>query len=134
VKPRTGKVKNMAAGGLIEHFAFLCREQVDNDMGTDVGRWLEIFSTRAALTYREGSEAVIAARLTGKQPAFLTIRRSKAADEITTEWCCRDVRHSTYDPATKKLKGHVYDIHAVVPDMNNRGFLRLSLERGGDVG
>jgi len=121
----------MPAGQLSAHFAFLRCEKKDNGAGTTRGKFVEVFSTKAALTYREGNEAVIAARLAGKQPAFLTIRRSKAADEITTGWCCRDVRNSTYDPATGKMTGHVYDIKAVVPDTNNRGFIRLSLERGG---
>jgi len=124
----------MAAGRLIEHFAFLKRGEKPNEMGVVEGKFEEVFSTRAAITYREGNEAVIAARLTGKQPAFLTIRRSKVADEIDTAWCCRDVRNSTYDPATGKMTGHVYDIKAVAPDTNNRAFLRLSLERGGAVG
>jgi len=124
----------MAAGRLIEHFAFLKRGKKPNEMGVVDNKFIEVFSTRAALTYREGNEAVIAARLTGKQPAFLTIRRSKQADEVTTEWCVRDVRNSTFDPLTGKLTGHVYDIKAVVPDTNNRGFIRLSLERGGAVG
>jgi|GEM_PF-1814107 len=124
----------MSSGRLIEHFAFLKSGKIPNEMGVVEGKFEEVFSTRAHLTYREGNEAVIAARLTGKQPAFLTIRRSKAADEITTGWIARDVRHSTYDPVTKKLTGHVYDIKAIAPDTNNRALLRLSLERGGNVG
>jgi len=121
----------MPSGQLSEHFAFLRREEKDNGAGTTRGKFRQVFSTRAALTYREGNEAVIAARLAGKQPAFLTIRRSRAADEITPAWVARDVRNSTYDSATGKMTGHVYNIKAVVPDMNNRGFIRLSLERGG---
>jgi len=116
------------------HFAFLKRGEIANEMGVVEDRFVKMFSTRAAISYREGNEAVIAARLTGKQPAFLTIRRSKAADEIDTDWCVRDVRNSTYDAATGKMTGHVYDIKAVAPDTNNRSFLRLSLERGGAVG
>jgi len=116
------------------HFAFLKRGAIANEMGVVEDKFEEVFSTQAAISYREGNEAVIAARLTGKQPAFLTIRRSMLAAEIDTAWCCRDVRNSTYDPATGKLTGHVYDIKAVVPDTNNRGLLRLSLERGGAVG
>jgi len=124
----------MPAGQFIEHFAFLKRAEIPNEMGVVDDKFEEVFSTRAAISYREGNEAVIAARLTGKQPAFLTIRRSKAADEIDTDWCCRDVRNSTHDPATGKMTGHIYDIKAVAPDTNNRSLLRLSLERGGAVG
>jgi len=124
----------MPAGRFVEQFTFLRREQIDNGMGTVEEDFIEVFTTRAALSYREGNEAVIAARLTGKQPAFLTIRAHAKSKQVTTAWICRDVRRSTYDTATKKMSGHIYNIRAIAPDGSNRGLLRLSLERGGAAG
>lgn len=120
----------LSSGQLYENFAFYMREKVETKPGVKVGCWKKQFSARAALTYRGGNEAVIAARLTGKQPAFLVIRSSKQALAVTTEWCCADVRRSSYDPKTDQFKGNAYNIRAVVQDTLDRGRVLLTLEAG----
>lgn len=112
--------RNPSSGQLRDNFIFFKRSQTPDG---EVGDWVEIFSRRAGLTFRDGNEAVIAARLQGKQPAFLLIRKSSETDQITTEWYCKDARTSTE-----------YNIRAVSFDPVNRQYLKLSIESGVALG
>lgn len=99
-------------------------------MGNYDGKLVKRFETKAAIRYGNGSEIVQAARLEGKQPAFLTIRNFQAAKEITTEWCCCDTRETTFNDETGELKGRLYNIRAINLDPSNRQYYRLTLEGG----
>lgn len=118
------------AASLFFTFAFFAKENVDDGRGNVKGKFVKRFETKAAITYRQGSEAVQAARLEGKQPAFLTIRSFEAAKAITTEWCCCDSRETTFDATKGKFKGRVYNIRAINLDPSNRQYYRLTLESG----
>ncbi|MBK3745620.1 head-tail adaptor protein [Paraburkholderia aspalathi] len=108
---------------LHEEFAFYAREKVNDGKGNTVGPWVWKFTTKGRLTYRQGNEAVIAARLEGRQPAFLTIRNGETARTITTDWYCEDER-----------SGARYNIRAVTVDTINRQFLNLNIESGVAIG
>lgn len=123
-----------AAGWLHQSFIFYRREDVETAPGVPVGIWVEMFRMRANLAFRDGNEAVIAAKLTGKQPAFLIVRRCKQMEYIATEWCCADARTSNYDEENDRFTGDVYNIRSIVPDTQNRQFMRLILERGAAAG
>lgn len=112
-----------SAGDLRDKFIFFKRIKTDDGAGNQSGEWAEQFSRRARLTFRDGNEAVIAARLSGKQPAFLLIRKSSETDQITTEWCCRDA-HTGTD----------YNIRAVSFDPATRQYLKLNIEAGVPLG
>ena len=118
------------AASFICNFAFFAREKVNDGMGNTRGKWVPKFTTKAAITFRQGSETVQAARLEGKQPAFLTIRSFHAAKEITTEWCCCDARETTFDAAKGKFGGRVYNIRAINRDPISRQYYRLTIESG----
>jgi len=124
----------LSASQLYENFAFYMRERIETNPGVSVGRWAEKFRRRAALTYRNGNEAVIAARLTGKQPAFLIIRHDRLTAGITTDWICADLRRSSYDISTGQFKGLAYNIRAIQQDPAYRGRMMLTLEAGVALG
>lgn len=115
---------------LHETFAFFAREKTNDGMGNTRGKWVQKFTTKAAITFRQGSETVQAARLEGKQPAFLTIRSFQAVKEITTEWCCCDARETTFDAGKGKFSGRVYNIRAINRDPITRQYYRLTIESG----
>lgn len=115
---------------LYENYAFFKREIVDDGMGNQSGKYTKQFETKAAISYRQGSETVQAARLQGKQPAFLTIRNFQAARQITTDWCCCDIRGTRFDDETGAFDGQVYNIRAIYVDPFNRQYIRLTLEGG----
>lgn len=112
-----------SAGDLRDKFIFFMKNKTGDGAGGKTGEWTGQFSRRANLTFRDGNEAVIAARLSGKQPAFLLIRKSSETDQITTEWCCRDARTGTD-----------YNIRAVSFDPATRQYLKLNIEAGVPLG
>lgn len=85
--------------------------------GEETG-WAEQFNCRARFLYLRGGETVQAARLEGRQPVVVTIRRSPASDAITPAWRMRDVR-----------RGDIYNIRSIVPT-DDRKWLELTCERG----
>lgn len=115
--------RNPSAGDLRDKFIFFKRIMTDDGAGNQSGEWAEQFSRRARLTFRDGNEAVIASRLSGKQPAFLLIRKSSETDQITPEWFCRDARTGTD-----------YNIRAVSFDPATRQYLKLNIEAGVPLG
>ena len=72
--------------------------------------WQEAFQRRAQFIYSRGSEAVDAARLTGRSIFKVKIRSSAETAAITTDWCLRDLRRGDLE---KDLPGTVYEIREV---------------------
>lgn len=107
------------AGSLRERVAFDRRVPVDDGYGNTVaGEFEQQFECAAEFRPRGGSEAVIAARLEGRNVFGVYIRQSIAARQITTEWRMRDVRHGT-----------VYAIDAV-DGVTDRAWVYLTVESG----
>ena len=86
--------------------------------GVQTGWAEDAYTCRAHFRYLRGSEAVMAARLDGKQPIVATIRRGSKADTITTDWVLKDARSRT-----------VYNIRAIVPT-DDRAWLEITAESG----
>lgn len=76
------------------------------------------FTVRANIRYLRGGETVQAARLTGKQPVVVTVRRSSATAALTTDDKMRDARTGTE-----------YQIRAIVPT-EDRQFMEITAESG----
>lgn len=76
------------------------------------------FETRAHIRYLRGGETVQAARLQGKQPVVVTVRRSSISMQIDTDTIMRDAR-----------TGAVYNIRAVV-QTEDRQFIEITAESG----
>lgn len=89
----------------------------DGSGGTDAG-WAERYACRAHLRFLRGSEAVIAARLEGRQPVVASIRACDAARAITPAWRMRDARNGT-----------VYNIRAIAPS-DDRRWVEITAESG----
>lgn len=92
----------------------------DGHGGTET-RWSEPaaqLAARAHILYLRGGETVQAARLQGRQPVVVTIRRSAATLAISESWRMRDVR-----------AGVEYQIRAIVPT-EDRQFLEITAESG----
>lgn len=88
--------KRPGAGDLARHrLAFDQRVEGDDGYGNHVGDWQEQFRRSAAMRSRGGSEAVIAARLEGRNLMGIYVRSDPQTRGITTDWRARDVRVGT---------------------------------------
>lgn len=107
------------AGSLRERVAFDRRAAVEDAYGNTVsGDFEQQFECAAEFRPRGGSEAVIAARLEGRNVFGVYIRQCTAARQITTEWRLRDVR-----------RGTIYAIDAV-DSVTDRAWIYLTVESG----
>lgn len=90
--------KNTTAGQLYEKVAFDKRAQVNPDSPEDLGNteseFVEQFTRRAGLVYLRGTETVIAARIEGRQPIVVRVRKDSLTATIATDWRMRDTRSS----------------------------------------
>ena len=86
--------------------------------GLQTGWSEDAYSCRAQIRYLRGGEAVQAARLDGKQPVVVTIRRSDVADMITSDWKVKDAR-----------RGTIFNVRAIVPT-EDRAWLEITAESG----
>lgn len=110
-------VTKISAGSLHHKVTFsVMREVPDGNHGFDLVP-VE-FTTRAHIRYLRGGETVQAARLQGKQPVVVTVRRSRQALALTTDATMRDARTGTK-----------YNIRAIVPS-ENRQFIEITAESG----
>jgi head-tail adaptor len=108
----------MQAGQLSERFSFEKRVDAADGFGNFEGAWERQFVVAARRKMLVGGETVMAARLSGRQPAVLTIRSSIQARTITTDWRAVDTR-----------SGDVWNIRSVTP-MEDRSGIDLLCERG----
>ncbi|UCI23682.1 head-tail adaptor protein [Mesorhizobium sp. B2-8-5] len=84
------------AGSLRERVAFDARSEIDDGYGNTVaGDFEERFQCRAEFRSRGGSEAVMAARLEGRNTFGVYVRSSSQSRRLTTDWRMRDVRAGT---------------------------------------
>lgn len=106
-----------SAGSLYGKFTFSTITEVpDGHGGFDEVK--TDFTVRADILYLRGGETVQAARLTGKQPVVLAVRRSSKTKAITTDYGMRDARTGTE-----------YQIRAIVPT-EDRQFMEITAESG----
>lgn len=109
--------RTLSAGDLRDRFIFDIVTEVPDGKGGFDHLSAEI-SRRGHIRYLRGGETVQAARLQGKQPVVVTIRRSIETLQINTDTVMRDARTGT-----------VYNIRAVVPT-ENRQFFEITAESG----
>ena len=109
---------SIGAGDLRHRVAFDKRTAVDDGHGNTISDFAEQFSCRAAFRHRGGSEAVLAARLEGRQILGVYVRSSENTRQIGADWRMRDVRTGT-----------VYDIDAV-DSVTDRQWVYLIVESG----
>ncbi|MGV1900737.1 head-tail adaptor protein [Agrobacterium sp. 22-3674b3] len=107
-----------SAGRLVERVAFDARPVEDDQHGNGEGAFAEKFQRRAGFTFLRGGEAVIAARLEGRQPVIVLVRSDAQTRLVDTDWQMRDVRTST-----------VYAVRSVIPS-DDRQWLHITVESG----
>lgn len=108
-----------SAGQLTERVAWNARGAATGpDYGNTEGDFAEQFQTRAGFTFLRGSEAVIAARLQGRQPVVVRVRATPQTRLIEPDWQMRDVR-----------TGDLYAVRSVAPTAD-RKWLDVLVERG----
>lgn len=106
-----------SAGSLYDKFTFSTITEVpDGHGGFDLVP--TNFTVRANIRYLRGGETVQAARLTGKQPVVVTVRRSSHTRALTTDSQMKDARTGTE-----------YQIRAIVPT-EDRQFIEITAESG----
>ncbi len=107
----------ISAGSLYHSVTFSVMTEVpDGNNGFDL---VPVdFTTRAHIRFLRGGETVQAARLQGKQPVVVTVRRSSKTLQVTPDAKMKDAR-----------TGVLYNIRAVVPT-ENRQFIEITAESG----
>lgn len=71
---------------LLERASFQQRVEAPDGFGNMVGAWTDRFDDRVGVLYLRGSEAVLAARLEGRQPIVVTVRVSERTNLVTPDW------------------------------------------------
>jgi SPP1 family predicted phage head-tail adaptor len=76
----------MSAGDLRYRVKFSQRDDVEDEFGNVSTGWLDRFTVWGNITPRIGGETVEAARLAGRQPVVIRVRRSPDTAQIRTDW------------------------------------------------
>lgn len=103
---------------LYELVAFEANLATDDGGGGVVGAFGEQFRTRASYTRLRGGEGVLAARLEGRQPTVIRVRRFSRTRSVTTDWRIRDVRTD-----------EIFNIRTIV-ETDDRLWLDMTAESG----
>lgn len=85
----------MAAGELRYRVKFSERNEVEDVYGNISTGWLDRFTVSANITPLLGGETVQAARLAGRQPVVIRVRRSPDTAQIRTDWRATNVDTAT---------------------------------------
>lgn len=88
---------NSGAGELRHVVRFAERNSVSDEYGNVTTGWLHRFTVRADITPRLGGETVEAARLQGRQPVVIRVRRSPDTKRVTTDWKATDESGAEYN-------------------------------------
>lgn len=75
----------MAAAGKLKTRASFERRALD-DQADRLGDWTVEFERDGDLIYLRGGEGVLAERLSGRQPAVLTLRDEDCMQSLNTDW------------------------------------------------
>jgi SPP1 family predicted phage head-tail adaptor len=94
------------AGDLRERVEFSKPDAVTDEFGNVTTGWLAMFTIHANITPRLGGETVEAARLAGRQPVVIRVRRTPDTAAIKTDWRATTVEGPT--PA-----GVIYNVRTV---------------------
>jgi len=111
--------------------AFDRREDVDDGRGNIEGAFAEAFRVWAAFRSRGGSEAVVAARLEGRNIIGVYLRSSTQTRQIQSDWQMRDLRHGSWEGegADRYWSGPVYAVK-IVDAVTDRSWVYLEVQTG----
>lgn len=84
------------------------------------------FITYANIVPRLGGEAVLAARLTGRNFVSITVRQTSETEQVDTDWICKD-----------EDSGEQFNIRSVIDlhqgDTDHGLYLEMLCEKGGAI-
>ena len=101
----SGLASVSGAGDLRYRVTFAERDNVSDEWGNVSTGWTDRFTVSANIIAKLGGEAVDAARLAGRQPVVIRVRKTPDTSLITTDWKATD--HA----------GHEYNIRTAVDPM-----------------
>lgn len=119
------------SGQLYERVAFDERALVSDGEGNVEGDFVQAFECRAGFTYLRGTEVVIAARLEGKQPIVVRVRRNSKTVQIEADWQMRNLRAGAWvgDSGAEYWSGTVYSVQSVIPTVD-RQWIDVTVQSG----
>jgi head-tail adaptor len=88
------------AGALRQLVKFSRRDNVEDEFGNVSSGWIDQFTVHASITPRLGGETIEAARLAGRQPVIIRVRKSPDTVQITTDWKATDPAGVVYNVRT----------------------------------
>lgn len=104
-------------------------ELPDGSGGVETG-WAEQFSRAASIMYLRGGETVQAARLSGRQPAVITLRADRQTRLIAPQWRLRDTRKQILDTDGNPVgPAGLYNIKTVI-ETEDRAWIEITAESG----
>lgn len=111
---------NRPASGELHHRVALDKRgpAAEPDYGNTEGDFVEQFKVSAAFRPRGGSEAVVAARLEGRNVLGVYVRSSSETRQIESDWRLRDLR-----------TGEVYAVK-IVDAVTNRHWVYMEVQTG----
>ena len=109
--------RDLGSGDLQHLVSFAKRSNEDDGYGNSQGDFQDQFSVHAAFRSRGGSEAVVAARLEGRNILGVYLRSSAQTRQIASDWRMTDVR--TGDIYAVKIADSVTDRKWVYLEVSN---------------
>lgn len=115
----------VSAGKLRDRFTFQKDEATADWTGHPAAPdWKDKFTVWGTIEYSRGGESVMAARLTARQPAILTVRNTSDARQVEPNWRVKDAR-----------TGEIFNIRETPREAKeSRGFLQMLVEAGASDG
>lgn len=95
-----GGISEGGAGALRHRVTFAERNTIEDAYGNVSTGWLDRFTVSANIIPRLGGEAVEAARLAGRQPVIIRVRKSPDTVKIKTDWKATDGAGNIYNIRT----------------------------------
>jgi head-tail adaptor len=96
----SGLASVSGAGDLRYRVTFAERDTTQDEYGNVSGGWVDRFTVSANIIAKLGGEAVDAARLAGRQPVLIRVRKSPDTRLITTDWRATDGEGREYNIRT----------------------------------
>jgi head-tail adaptor len=98
--PSVANANKTGAGELRQRITFAERNTIEDEFGNVSTGWVTRFTVSADLWPRLGGETIEAARLAGRQPVIIRVRRSPDTKQIKTDWKATDADGNEYNIRT----------------------------------
>ena len=118
----SGLASVSGAGDLRYRVTFAERDTVNDEYGNPSTGWIDRFTVSANIIAKLGGEAVDAARLAGRQPVVIRVRKSPDTVQITTDWKATDDAGHEYNIRTA--------IDPLIGDSNHGIWIEMAAETG----